>query len=365
MKIDRRHFLFCGCGVAASTVCGARAMHASALQGPARREVTIGGRRVRTVDMHSHVFVQEAWPLVKDLPQVDRAMANLGNSPMAVGDRAALDRRFREMDRVGIDVHVISVHPSQFLYFTEPGLAARIVRMQNERIAELCAAHPDRFVGFGNVSLQQPDLAVEQMNYAVDKLDLRGFIVGANVNGGELASPEARSVLEAGGGAGHRRPDPPAGVRRYGEAAGRRRRARQQHRVSARHDDRAGAHHLRGAAGSVPRDQDRRRARRRLPGVVHRPIRQLQHAPGAVSEDDAQAERLPAGAAALFRFPGLHPQKPPPPGTPPAPRQSVLPATFFLFPHPPPPARPPLSHAPGKNPAHLPTNAAGRKSCRY
>src|SRR4026209_1989311 len=92
---------------------------ASAFQAaPVRRQVIVGGRRVRTVDMHAHVFVQEAWPLVKDLPQVDRAMANLGNSAMAV-DAGGLDRRFREMDRQGIDVHVISVHPSQFLYFTD------------------------------------------------------------------------------------------------------------------------------------------------------------------------------------------------------------------------------------------------------
>jgi len=165
-----------------------RALTSAFQAGPVRRQVVVDGRRVRTVDMHAHVFVQEAWPLVKDLPQVDRAMANLGNSPMAI-DPGGLDRRFREMDRQGIDVHVISVHPSQFLYFTDADLGARIVKMQNERIAALCGAHPDRFVGFGNVSLQQPDLAVEQMNYAVQKLALRGFIIGANVNGGELANP--------------------------------------------------------------------------------------------------------------------------------------------------------------------------------
>jgi aminocarboxymuconate-semialdehyde decarboxylase len=156
---------------------------------PVRRRITIGGAPVRTIDMHAHVFIQEAWPLVKDLPQVDRAMANLGTSPMAI-DAAALDRRFREMDRQGIDVHVISVHPSQFLYFTNAELAARIVKMQNERIAELCGAYPDRFVGLGNLSLQQPDLAVEQMTYAIEKLNLRGFIIGANVSGGELANPK-------------------------------------------------------------------------------------------------------------------------------------------------------------------------------
>ena len=146
--------------------------------------MTIGGETIRTIDMHSHVFIQEAWPLVKDLPQVDRAMANLGNGPMAV-DAATIERRFREMDRQGIDVHVISVHPSQFLCSRRPTLPHESVKMQNEKIAEICAAHPDRFVGLGNVSLQAPELAVEQLNDAVAKLNLRGVIVGANVNGGE------------------------------------------------------------------------------------------------------------------------------------------------------------------------------------
>ena len=66
--------------------------------------------------------------------------------------------------------------------------------MQNEKIAAPVAAHKDRFVGFGNISLQQPDLAVQQLEYAVRQLDLRGFIVGANVNGGELANPKLDPV---------------------------------------------------------------------------------------------------------------------------------------------------------------------------
>jgi len=189
MKFSRRGFIkstgvaFCSCALA---------RHGFAQQ-PARRQILVGGQRVRTIDMHAHVFINDAWPLVKDFPQTDKAMANLGASPMAV-DGATMDRRFREMDRFGIDVHVISVHPSQFLYFLDPDLGARIVKMQNEKIAELVAAHRDRFVGFGNISLQQPDLAVEQVEYAVRRLDLRGFIVGANVNGGELSNPKLDPV---------------------------------------------------------------------------------------------------------------------------------------------------------------------------
>jgi aminocarboxymuconate-semialdehyde decarboxylase len=194
MKFSRRTFLqtsaaaggglfFCHCALTAQAPAATAA----------RRQVVVGGQRVRTIDMHAHVFVDEAWPLVKDFPQTDKAMANLGASPMAI-DQASMDRRFRTMDQMGIDVHVISVHPSQFLYFLPPDLSARIVKMQNEKIAALVAAHKDRFVGFGTVSLQQPDLAVVQLEYAVKQLDLRGFIVGANVNGGELANPKLDPV---------------------------------------------------------------------------------------------------------------------------------------------------------------------------
>jgi aminocarboxymuconate-semialdehyde decarboxylase len=207
MGVDRRRFLtaattmggmlFCRCGVTAVQAFLAQAPSA----GPARREVVVGGRRVRTIDVHSHVFVQDVLPLVEDRKELDPALRGLGSSPMAI-DASTLDRRFREMDRQGIDVHVISVHPSQFLYFAEPDLAAKIVKIQNEKIAQLCASHPERFVGFGNVALQQPDLAVEQADYAVRKLGLRGFIVGANVNGGELASskldPFWRKIEELG-----------------------------------------------------------------------------------------------------------------------------------------------------------------------
>src|SRR6476659_11005094 len=104
MKFSRRRFLhttaaagsglfFCPCGLAAQAPAAAA--------GGARRQVVVGGQRVRTIDMHAHVFIDEAWPLVKDFPQTDKAMANLGRSPMAI-DQASMDRRFQQMDQMGV-----------------------------------------------------------------------------------------------------------------------------------------------------------------------------------------------------------------------------------------------------------------------
>ncbi|MBV8902575.1 MAG: hypothetical protein JOZ22_02980 [Acidobacteriia bacterium] len=41
--------------------------------------------------------------------------------------------------------------------------------MQNEGLAELCAANPDRFAAFASVALQFPDLAAQQLEQGVKK----------------------------------------------------------------------------------------------------------------------------------------------------------------------------------------------------
>src|SRR3984893_12727171 len=66
-----------------------------------------------------------------------------------------------------IDMEVLSINP--FWYRKERDTAAAIVKVQNEKLAELCASRPDRFAAFASLALQYPDLAVEQLEHAVKK----------------------------------------------------------------------------------------------------------------------------------------------------------------------------------------------------
>src|SRR5207237_4501720 len=59
---------------------------------------------------------------------------------------------------------------------------------------EFCAATRDRFVAFATVALQHPQLAVEQLEYGVKRLGLRGLSVGGSVAGQELADPKFHPV---------------------------------------------------------------------------------------------------------------------------------------------------------------------------
>jgi aminocarboxymuconate-semialdehyde decarboxylase len=158
-----------------------------------RRQVALRGRRVRTIDIHAHCYVD-----VQDLIRGHQeALIPNGGPPTFDGPFLSptrdVEARLRHMDEHGIDIQAVSLAPA-YNYWADRDLSVKIVTRQNEQIAALCAAHPDRFVGFGGLSLQHPDLAVGQLVRGVKQLGFRGFEIGGSVNGEELANPKFNPV---------------------------------------------------------------------------------------------------------------------------------------------------------------------------
>jgi aminocarboxymuconate-semialdehyde decarboxylase len=158
----------------------------SALQTPVqtrRRRVTIGGRQVRTVDVHAHTAVPAALAdIVRGTP-LEAAVRGQANGNLVMGDE-----RLRAMDRQGIDVEVLTINA--FWYGADRELAARLIAAQNDALAQIVEARPDRFVALASVALQFPDLAAEQMQQAFDRHGMRGAGIGATVGNDELAAPK-------------------------------------------------------------------------------------------------------------------------------------------------------------------------------
>jgi aminocarboxymuconate-semialdehyde decarboxylase len=150
--------------------------------GPARRrEVSIGGRRVKVVDVHGHCLVPEVLDVIKE-----PALAATVKNTLAAPGLALGPDRLRYLDEQGIDVQAISINA--FWYGTDRELARQIVTIQNEKLAAWCAAQPDRYVGLASVALQHPDLAAEQLDEAIRKLKLHGVAIGGSVEGEELSA---------------------------------------------------------------------------------------------------------------------------------------------------------------------------------
>lgn len=157
-------------------------------------------RKALTVDIHCHISTPECEPLVKDLFSLEKEPFLFFASPETreINQRlfaewasklTAPEERFKDMDRMGIDVQAISPLPTQYYYWTEGELGLQLARMQNERVAEVVRAYPTRFVGMGTLPLQDVERAVQELERVVKELGLRAVEISSNVNGVDFDDP--------------------------------------------------------------------------------------------------------------------------------------------------------------------------------
>jgi len=154
--------------------------------GGRRLPVAINGKRIKTIDVHAHCYFRESTSLVSPesifTPPTDATRDSF----------IEIESRLKAMDAQAVDMEVLSINP--FWYDKNRDLAGQIVKIQNEKLAELCAAKPDRFAAFASLTLQAPDLAVEELETAIKKQGLRGAAIGSYVNGVEFSDPQFHPI---------------------------------------------------------------------------------------------------------------------------------------------------------------------------
>jgi aminocarboxymuconate-semialdehyde decarboxylase len=149
------------------------------------------------IDIHCHYLNPDAAAKVAPLnPAAHEMQIKFANAitretnKKQVAERApklsSIEVRLKDMDRQGIDIQAVSPAPQQTYYWTEPQMGAELARQVNERLADIVAKWPERFVGLGTVPLQDPDMAVSELEYCVKKLGMRGVEINGSVNGMDL-----------------------------------------------------------------------------------------------------------------------------------------------------------------------------------
>jgi aminocarboxymuconate-semialdehyde decarboxylase len=155
-----------------------------------------------TIDIHAHIVVPQAAAVAQ--PHVDMSRVPLAYfadaqvkeiNAIQDRDRATIitttDQRLRDLDAMGIDIQLVAPAPGQCYYSVQPEIAERAHKLANEGVAEFISRKPERFLGLGVVTLQEPDLAVKDLEYAMN-LGHKGVQILTNVDGLELSDPKFR-----------------------------------------------------------------------------------------------------------------------------------------------------------------------------
>jgi aminocarboxymuconate-semialdehyde decarboxylase len=178
---------------------------APASHSSSRAVVKKRGRSLR-VDIHCHYLNAEVAERVTPLnPAQHEPMAVYSNAATRAAnvnqgkERGAkltdIALRLKEMDKMGVDIQAVSPAPHQTYYWTDPGMGQELSRKINERLAEIVAQHPDRFVALGTVPLQDVSLAVSELEHCVKQLGMRGVEINPSVRGMDLT--DGKLNLEA------------------------------------------------------------------------------------------------------------------------------------------------------------------------
>ena len=159
-----------------------------------------------TIDIHCHIQVPEADRMLQELAPDDTGRKMVDTNPITARINSELQEailprltdpeiRLKDMDAQGIDMQAISTSPFHYNYGYDAEFARDTSRVVNDRIAEVVATHPDRFVGLGTLPLQNPEMSMTELNRCIDELGFKGIEISTNVNGKDLTRAGIEKVF--------------------------------------------------------------------------------------------------------------------------------------------------------------------------
>ena len=149
----------------------------------------------RVVDIHAHWYPSEWLRLFERDGSKEGAKLERGAKGYTIRTQRIvnafddefvhLDLRLAGMDRQRVDVHALSL-TAPMVYWASPGFGLALAQAYNDAVSEAHRSHPRRFVGLAMLPMQDPELALKELERAAALPGMRGLYLATHVNGTNL-----------------------------------------------------------------------------------------------------------------------------------------------------------------------------------
>jgi aminocarboxymuconate-semialdehyde decarboxylase len=160
------------------------------------------------IDAHTHILVEEAELLASRLRS--KYPSNAGIDFQGIESRKVNREKFSDirkglmdvktklvdMDRMGVDMAVLSASPMSYYAWAEGEDAMQLARIQNEAMSEITSHYADRFIALATIPLQDVPLGIAELTYAVETLGHKGVMIQTNFRGRDLDHPIFESFYD-------------------------------------------------------------------------------------------------------------------------------------------------------------------------
>jgi aminocarboxymuconate-semialdehyde decarboxylase len=162
---------------------------------------------IQTIDTHAHYFPQSYIDLIASHGNRCGTTVTTANGAtfIQVGLNLRtgpitptfidLDERLKLMDAQGVGMHALSL-TQPMVYWADDDLGMKLCVAYNDAISAAHKAHPDRFIGFACLPMQNPKLALEELERAAKLPGVKGVYLATAIRDRELSDRSFFPVYE-------------------------------------------------------------------------------------------------------------------------------------------------------------------------
>jgi aminocarboxymuconate-semialdehyde decarboxylase len=202
--MDRRKFLKSATSATAASALGgalpSETLAAQPLPAPPQQRAA-----TQRLDIHTHFYTQGFFEKIREsggqfsftTDPAGRTIITY-NGARFFGIQPPMtdvSKRIEDMDRVGMDVEVVSLSTPN-VFFTDAKGQPDVAKMMNDAYADLIARNPRRFKAFASIPMDAPDAALAELHRAINTLKLNGVILLSNIRGAPLTDPRYKPFFE-------------------------------------------------------------------------------------------------------------------------------------------------------------------------